>query len=82
MGVCRECSMKIDWMQTAGGRYIPVDPEPVFVIEGEGDERFYTKRAGVFSGRRAWPAEVQTREARSNTPLGFVPHRQTCPCCR
>ena len=82
MSVCRECSMKIDWMQTAGGRYIPVDPEPVFVIEGNGDEQFYTEEEGVLTGRLARRSEVQTREAKINTPLGFVPHWRSCPCRR
>ena len=37
-------------MQTEKGRYIPVDPEPVFVIEGGGDGRFYTAEEGVLTG--------------------------------
>ena len=40
MSVCKDCGREIDWMQTAEGRYIPVDPEPEFVIEGDGDENF------------------------------------------
>lgn len=65
-------------MQTAEGRYIPVDPEPEFVIEGDGDECFYTEEEGVLAGRLARPEEVQTREAKISTPLGFVPHWRTC----
>ena len=80
MSACRNCGEEIDWMRTEEGRYIPVDPEPVFVIEGEGagTEPFYTEEEGVLIGRRARPEEVQTREAKINTPLGFVPHWQTC----
>jgi hypothetical protein len=66
-------------MQTAEGQYIPVDQEPVFVIEGDGAEQFYTEEEGVITGRPARPEEVQTREAEINTPLGFVPHWRTCP---
>lgn len=66
-------------MRTEEGRYIPVDPEPEFVIEGGGEERFYTEEEGVLTRRRATPEEVQTREAKINTPLGFVPHWRTCP---
>ena len=80
MSHCKSCGREIDWMRTEEGRYIPVDPEPEFVIEGEGDKHFYTEEEGVLTGRRAAPEEVQTREAKFNTPLGFVPHWRTCPC--
>lgn len=78
MSVCKDCGMEIDWMRTEEGRYIPVDPEPVFVIEGEGRDCFYTEEEGVLTGRPARPEEVQTREEKINTPLGFVPHWRTC----
>ena len=80
MSVCKDCGREIDWMQTREGRYIPVDPEPVFVIEGDGGERFYAEEEGVITGRPATAEEVHTKEAKINTPLGFVPHWQTCPC--
>ena len=50
MSACKDCGREIDWMQTEKGRYIPVDPEPEFVIEGDGDEHFYTEEEGVLSG--------------------------------
>lgn len=28
MSVCKNCGREIDWLCTAEGRYIPVDPEP------------------------------------------------------
>ena len=65
MSACRDCGAEIDWVRTEEGRYIPVDPEPVFVIEGEGDERFYDEELGVITGRPARPEEVQTMEAKS-----------------
>ena len=40
MSRCKNCGAEIDWIHTGEGSYIPVDPEPVFVIEGEGDEPF------------------------------------------
>lgn len=82
MSVCKDCGREIDWMQTEEGRYIPVDPEPVFVVEGEGAERFCTEEEGVLTGRQARPEEVQTREEKINTPLGFVPHWRTCQARR
>ena len=60
MSHCKDCGAEIDWMHTEEGRYIPVDPEPVFVIEGDGDERFYAEEEGVLTGRPAMPEEVQT----------------------
>ena len=40
MSVCKGCGAPLEWIDTAAGRSMPVDPEPVFVIEGEGrDER-------------------------------------------
>ena len=82
MSVCKDCGREIDWLQTAEGRYIPVDPAPEFVIEGDGAEHFYTEEEGVLTGRLATPEEVQTREAKINTPLGFVPHWRSCHCKR
>mgnify|MGYP001024549659 CR=1 FL=1 len=78
MSVCKDCGAEIDWVRTDSGRYIPVDLEPVFVIEGEGTERFYDEELGELTGRPAKPEEVQTKEAKFNTPLGYVPHWRTC----
>ena len=77
MSVCKNCGQEIDWVRKEDGRYIPVDPEPVFVIEGEGSERFYDEEL-----REAAPGEVRTMEEKINTPVGFVPHWRTCPCGR
>ena len=79
MSCCKDCGQEIDWARTAEGWYMPVDPEPVFVIEGEGGECFYAEEEGELTGRMARPEEVQTREAKISTPLGFVPHWRTCP---
>lgn len=75
MSTCKFCGAEIEWMRTEDGRYIPVDPEPVFVVEGEGDEHFYDEELGALTGRQARPEEMQTREAKINTPLGFVPQK-------
>ncbi len=79
MSYCRDCGAEISWLYMRDRRYIPVDPKPVFFIEGEGMERFCDEEQGTFAtGRRAKPEEVQTREQKLNTPLGFVPHWRTC----
>lgn len=82
MSCCKGCGREIDWIRTEDGRYIPVDPEPVFVIEGEGPNRFYSEEGEELIGRIARWSEVQTKEAKFNTPLGFVPHWWTCPYTR
>ncbi len=78
MSYCKYCGAELEFLYQNNGRYIPVDWMPVFFIEGEGTERFYDEEQGVFTGRRARPEEVRTREQKIDTPLGFVPHWLTC----
>lgn len=73
MSVCKGCGAPLEWIQTAAGRSMPVDPEPVFVIEGEGRDRFITDEGEVITGRRALP-----EEERRELPVAFVPHWKTC----
>ena len=74
MSVCRGCGRAIDWIKTTAGKNMPVDPEPVFVIEGDGRDRFVTDDGAVIVGRVARPEE----ESR-DLPVAFVPHWKTCP---
>jgi hypothetical protein len=53
---------------------MPVDPEPVFVIEGDGPDRFVTDEGAVLLGRRA-----RLEEERPGLEVAFVPHWKTCP---
>ena len=53
---------------------MPVNPEPVFVVEGGGTERFVTDEGEVITGRIARPEEESHA-----LPVGFVPHWKTCP---
>lgn len=78
MTFCKNCGQEIDFIRTEDGKYIPVDPNPVFIIEGEGVERFYTDEEGVLIGRLAREEEVQTIEEKINTPVGYIPHWKTC----
>lgn len=70
MSRCKNCGREIDWLCTAEGHYIPVDPEPVFVIEGKGSERFYSEEEGVLVGRQA-----RFEEESAELPVAFVRHR-------
>ena len=40
MSICKGCGRQIDWIRTAAGKSMPIDPEPVFVIEGDGKDLF------------------------------------------
>lgn len=72
MAKCRGCGAEIDWIKTRAGKNMPVDPEPVFVIVGEGDGHFVTDEGDVISGREV-PANDGAAE------VAFVPHWATCP---
>lgn len=82
MSVCRDCGAEIDWVHSTDGSYIPVDPEPVFVIEGEGQNKFYAEEEGELTGRAAGPGEIQTFEQKIKTTVAFVPHWRTCRAWR
>ena len=82
MSVCRSCGAEIDWMRKPDGGYIPVDLEPVFVIEGDGQDKFYAEEEGELTGRAAEPGEIQTLEQKIGTPVAFVPHWRTCKARR
>ena len=75
MSFCRGCGARIFWFKTAAGKSMPVDSEPVQVIETEGKDLFYTEEGETLRGRAARPEE----ERRGGT-VGFIPHWKTCPC--
>lgn len=74
MSVCRGCGAPINWIKTTEGRNMPIDPEPVLIIEGGGTDRFVTDEGAVVLGRVARPDEESP-----TLPVGFVPHWKTCP---
>lgn len=74
MSRCRGCGAEIDWIRTRAGKMMPVDEEPVMVIEGEGRDLFVTDEGDTITGRKAAPQE-ENREL----PVAFVPHWAMCP---
>ncbi|MBR0063898.1 MAG: hypothetical protein IJP67_07005 [Oscillospiraceae bacterium] len=75
MSFCKGCGAPIDWVTTAQARKMPVDEEPVFVIPGDGRDRFVTDEGEVILGRLASPDE----EHSPRREVAFVPHWRTCP---
>ena len=74
MAMCRGCGAQIEWIKTTAGKSMPVDPEPVFVVTGEGKYHFVTDAGEVITGRKARPDEGGTSQE-----VAFVPHWATCP---
>lgn len=75
MARCKFCGQEIDWIIAMENVLpIPVDPDPVFVIEGDGPEAFLDDMGAAITGRQAKP-----EEERRDLPVAFVPHRRTCP---
>lgn len=73
MNICKFCDQQIDWITTQDGRYVPVDPDPVMVLENEGQEIFLDDEGGTIIGRKARPEEEH-----SDLLVAFVPHQRTC----
>ena len=40
MARCKFCGQEIDWITSMEGKQVPVDPDPVFVIEDGSPEAF------------------------------------------
>ena len=73
MSTCKACGTLIEWVQTTTGKWMPLDPDPVHVIEGVGTDRFVTEEGQVITGRLA-----RLEERSLKTPVAFVPHWRTC----
>lgn len=73
MARCKFCGREIDWITSLEGKPVPVDPEPVFVIEDGGPDTFLDDMGATITGRRA-----RTGEERRDLPVAFAPHRRTC----
>ena len=77
MARCKFCGQQIDWITAAGEKQVPVDPYPVFVMEGRGWEVFFDDMGETVVGRQA----MQEEESQ-DLPVAFVQHRKTCQVMR
>lgn len=74
MSICRRCGREIDWIPLLyTSTTMPVDVDPVFVVEGDGNDKFATDEGAVIVGRVARPEEESPE-----LPVAFVPHWKTC----
>lgn len=74
MSLCKYCGAPIEWIRTQEGKTIPVDQDPVFVVEGDGKAEFYLEdMAEPITGREAKPEEDT-----KGLEVAFVPHFRTC----
>lgn len=74
MGKCRGCGAEINWVRMRSGRVIPVDPEPVFVVEGSGKDVIVTEDGGIANGVQCPGGAVPPGKRR-----GWRSHFASCP---
>ena len=65
---CKACGVEIRWIETAAGKKMPCNPEPVWFTPGGGPKTFVTPRGKVERGRR-----------RKDGIVGYISHFATCP---
>lgn len=74
MSYCKYCGEAIEWIHAPDGKMVPIDPEPVFIVEdGSPDTFFLEDGQPVITGRVARPEE----ESR-DLEVGYIPHARTC----
>lgn len=74
MAICKGCGRPIEWVRTANGKMMPVDPQLVGIrlLDG-GSEMLITIDGETVRGRRCDP------DADHLYNVGYVPHWPTCP---
>jgi len=71
---CKFCGQEISWIHTPEGKAVPIDPDPVFIVEDGSKDVFYLEdREPPITGRVA-----RKEEESVDLEVGFVPHNRTC----
>lgn len=73
MRVCGGCGAQIDFIQMKSGSFMPVDPDPVFIIEGNLRDTFITDEGETIKGQMISDSKIPFCD------VAFVPHWKTCP---
>lgn len=71
---CRSCKAPYRFVVMASGKSMPVDWNPVVIVEGEGHNKYVTAQGRVTTGRPR-----QKGGALSGLRRVFTPHWATCP---
>ena len=69
LSICKGCGFAIRWFTTSGLKKMPVNPQPIRFIPGNGPETFVTKDGKVQRGKR---------DAKGSE-VGYISHFATCP---
>ena len=69
---CRGCGKEIAFIKTTHGKAMPVDPEPVYFIQGGGTNTYVMIDGSIQRGRE--PDETDTEKAW----IGYRSHFATC----
>jgi len=68
---CERCGRQIAYLRGEGRTRIEVEPNPVFVVPGEGRRQYVTVGCKEIRG-------IQTRKDNQNAILVYIPHRMHC----
>jgi hypothetical protein len=77
MSKCRGCGAEISWVRTRGGKMIPVNPRPVYIVDGTGRDIVVTQDGSVANGIISPDGKVPPGKR-----AGWITHFATCPLAR
>ena len=67
--LCRYCGAEIKFIRTTGGRFMPVDLEPVGIVEAGGPDTFITGGGIIVRGYKSSTQEI----------IAYRSHFASCP---
>lgn len=73
MSKCRGCGADIRWIKTKAGKLIPVNPDPTYLVDGNGTDIIVTED-GLIANGTICPVPVSPGHR-----VGWVSHFATCP---
>ncbi len=82
MATCSGCGARIDWVNTRGGKKMPVDPTPVMIRTNSNkkDTVIVTAGGDVIKGQEVLRGvDVGKVHTDANYAVGRISHFATCP---